>query len=328
MNEKDPDLIGFYILSGVSIAVVFIILLHLHFTHDLRELKSRFLFGLFASVLFGEIAYLPEAYTENNGLCQFMAWLHYYSGLINVLILFFMSCHYFSYINNELYSTKINRLLKKYAIFVALGFPLITLLPLSTHSYQESRGLWCTLPPSDDEADKWAWGVVYSWIILFLNITAIQFFYSLYRLSVLELENRMSLFLSAGVYIIISFIAWIPRILQRVFQFEVKDSANNSNLITTSFLYLSGLLYAVAYVYNTRKEVELQESGGGPSGFRPSVSLLPVNADSLQNILLEGLVGDSYKTTSSASYAFSIKSRTKSTASKEKDDPTNWVDGI
>lgn len=32
--------------------------------------------------------------------------------------------------------------------------------------------------------------------------------------------------------------------------------------------------------------------GVGPGGFRPSVSLLPVNADSLQNNLLDGIVGD------------------------------------
>ena len=248
MNDNDPWLIAFWCLAGVSMVNMLCVIFHF-FTHgDFNELRMKLLAILYLTVIVEEASYLPATYNGIRGLCQFMGWLHYYSGFIDVIVILLMSCHYFSFICAEKYQELINDAISKYGILFAFTFPLITLLPFSTQSYGENREIWCTLSSQKKVSVDWAFIIFYCWIILFLIIGNIQFFYALHRLSKLEIGMRKRLFYSSGVYILISTYAWIPRIFMRILDFKVQGSHNIANIITTGQLYVSGLMFGCVYV--------------------------------------------------------------------------------
>lgn len=247
MDETDPWLIEFWTLAGVSMLIMIVVIMYIYKFGRFNDLKTSLLFVLYLTVLIEEISYLPGAYNGNLGLCKFMGWLHYYSGFVNVLVIFLMSCHYFSVICGERYQDFITDFIANYGFKFAAIFPLITLFPFLTDSYDETRGIWCSLPGDNEISNTWAYTIFYVWVILFLFIANLQFFYSIYRLWRVELNMRKRLFYSIGIYILISTYAWIPRILMRIFDFNVQGSYNIANLITTAQLYVSGLFYGLVF---------------------------------------------------------------------------------
>jgi hypothetical protein len=263
------DLIGFFVLASISMITITGVVYHLYRYRDINRLRYRLLLLLYVSSLLEEFAYLPFIYQYDLGLCKFMGFFHYYWGLVNVLTVFMIGMYHFSYINNENYSEKIKKFLFDYGFKFSLLFPLITLLPFSSrhHGYKAALHIWCTLPLHDPESNRWAFGVFYTWVILFLVIAVIELIYSLYRLSKFDKNLRNELFLSCGIYILLSFVAWIPRILFRAQLLPgFSEDVSGGNLATMAQIYIAGFWTAVVYfsvlLYsnNRRRRLESQSS--------------------------------------------------------------------
>jgi hypothetical protein len=288
MKVSDPWLTGFLVLASISMFIVFAIVFHIYYFRDFSRLRVGLLLMLHGTVLIEEIAYLPSVYIGHENLCKFMGWLHYYSGLVNVIGIFMISLYYLSYINHEKYSVPIKKFILNYGYKTAFIFPLITLLPFSTHSYGEAHNLWCTLPADDKTANEWSYGIFYFWVILFLLVAFGQFLYSLYQLSHYDLALHQNLFHSCGVYLLISLYAWIPRILYRIFAYKIHGSINEGFLVSTAQLYVSGLLYSVAYLL----ELKYRKQYGDDDDVN-TYSGLSINADSLREVLVDKTPGSS-----------------------------------
>jgi hypothetical protein len=249
MDASDPWVIFFFIIATVSIICTLFVLTHIYLTQKFTDNRVSLLFLLHFTVLMEDITNLPLAWVNPLWLCQIFGWLHFYTGLCNLIVISFMSFYYFSYLNLENYSSSINKFIHKYSFSIIFGFPLITVLPFSTSSYAISGGMWCTLPSGSRVSNNWAIGVFYVWAFLFSLSSMFQYAYTRYRFIryKLPLGNRLSL--SVGSYIIVSIFCWFPRIIPRfVHFFMYYTSSNLLVLLTTLPLYVSGILYSFIYV--------------------------------------------------------------------------------
>jgi hypothetical protein len=322
MDTSDPWLVGFLVLAAISIVAMTAVVTHIYLNRDFNSLLIKLLFLLHVTVLVEEIAYLPATYDYVIGLCKFMGWLHYYSGFINVITIYWISLHYLGYINQEKLSEPINNFIKVYGFPIAFIFPLITLLPFSTNSYNVNHGIWCTLPADSSLSDQWCYGIFYSWVIMFLVVSFAQFSYCTYELSQYNLQLGRKLFFSNGVYIIISTFAWIPRILERMFQFKIHGSTNDANLATTAQLYVSGLLYALVYLYGIFYFYQKKDAASA-NKFTEAVGSFSLDAEAFQNALAGITPGNSMAMRRSSfisEMSFSGRSRTKTLEGQETSD--------
>lgn len=255
MKLSDPWLIYLFIFASISTCTTISVILHLLFTKtkEIREdIRIKFVFILHVTILLEDISNLPEVYIHNPGICGFMGWLHYYSGLSNAIVILFMGLHYFSFLQYEWLSQDLEKWLYHYANHFIFLFPLITLLPFSQNAYSIEDNLWCTLPSTNTIANNWSIGIFYFWVILFLTTSMIQLFHAFYRFYFFQLHLSLRLFYSVGVYIVITICCWLPRVLPRlIVYFRNLNTSNVFQIQIISVFYLSGILCAFFYVIDT-----------------------------------------------------------------------------
>lgn len=253
MDASDPWLIFFFIFGSISTLVTCCVISNLLWQYGFHQLfqdvRLSLLLLLHFTVFLEDISNFPLIYVNNLGICQFMGWLHYYSGLANVIGILLMGFHYFSFLNYEWISQDVEKWLYRYAWRLSFSFPLITLLPFSQSAYGIQNNLWCTLPSNERIPNNWSLGVFYSWTFFFLFISISQLFFVYWRFYSLKLHFSWRLFASVGVYIVISIVCWLPRLLPRILYFMTSLRPSNLFLLhMTLLLYLSGLFYAIFYV--------------------------------------------------------------------------------
>ena len=253
-NEEGPPpdnsaLVFFFIFATFAMISTLFVLIHIGKTQNLKDVRIMLLLFLHGTVLVEEFATLP-IFAGNEGMCELMAWLRFYTGFSNILVVFFISFHQFCFLNFENHSNEIIIFLQKYVAYITFGFPFIlTLLPFSTHSYGESNRIWCTLPLQNETANNWAIGIFYSWGMLFLVASFIQLCYTMGLIFKFHLSLKRRLFLSVGAYIFIALICWLPRIIASMVHAGVDYDASNRVVLNMSFtLYVSGFLYCIVYV--------------------------------------------------------------------------------
>lgn len=242
-------MIVFIFIVIVSMIVTPIVIVHMYHQSNLEDLKYFLLFLLHITLFLEDISTLPYVWSSVDVLCKIMGWLHFYSGFANVLVVTLMGFHYLSYLLSN-YPTQINLWIERYGVYLIFGLPLITLLPFSTDSYGVSNDDWCTLPSGSRASNNWAIIVFYSWIWLCIVINVVQLSVALYRVNKqagVE-QLRSNLFTSIGLYILITTICWLPRVIPRLIHLFIDyESSDVLYLITTAPLYLSGIGYAAAY---------------------------------------------------------------------------------
>lgn len=274
MKPSDSFLIFFFIFASFAILSTFFIIFHFFYLFDRKcffsdRLAIRLFFLLHFTVFLQEWVNLPFLWISPSGLCSTIAWLRYYLGLMNIVILFFLSLHYFSYLTmggGELLTIeRINQWIFKYSLYFIVGFPLITLFPFfstaqagggssSSGGYHAYRDMWCILDANSGEnANLWAMGIFYFWILLLLFLIVCQFIFSLYRIRRYQLNINPSLLILLGSYIFISIICWLARVIIRLAHFTYSYYPSNLILLETTYpLYLSGILYALVYFWYIR----------------------------------------------------------------------------
>jgi hypothetical protein len=250
MKANDPWLIGFYTVASFSVLCTLSTLFHLTFYGNFGEFRISLLFLLHLTLLLQCIAYLPLAYTDCEGLCAFMGFVHHYCGFAHVLVVFLMGWHHYSYINTEKYAARINSFIASYGLLIIFLVPTVTALPFITNSYGVSQEIWCDLPPDNRTANDWALIVYFAPVFSFDFVTFIQFAYSMVRLHYYQTELNNNLFLSTGIYIFISLLAEIPRIILRMIYFSDPNQPGSNVIAVRTILplYLTGILYFIVYL--------------------------------------------------------------------------------
>jgi hypothetical protein len=236
-------LVFFFIVAGVAILGNLFVLYKVHSFKSCEALVTYLLYYLHLSSAVLCIACLPLIYRRSTGLCQFIGFFHYYCGLFNMGITVLMTIMYYNMfvLNNP----RIDTIIRKYCVKGLALFCFITLLPFSTNSYGTTGELWCSLSIYSQFSNLWAFLIFYIWIILGLCFCIFLFGYICYYFSKHEVGiDRKSLFSSIGIYILISILSYIPRVLPRII-----------NLISTwkldevSLFFFEGLIYFVSIGY-------------------------------------------------------------------------------
>jgi hypothetical protein len=292
MDASSPWILICFALAIVSVTLLLVVDIHIYAYRDFNQIRSKLLFWLYLTLTVEEIAYLPFAYIQVPGLCRFMAWLHYYCGLTSVLLIYLLSLHYFSYVSNEKNARPINKFISKNGLRLAFGFPMITILPFATNSYGVSNNLTCTLPHESNVANIWAYTIFYGWVMLLLLFALAHFLYSFLQVAHFHLGLHRQLFISCGAYILIAFIAWIPRLLERIFQFRINHSVNTGNIATLLPIYAAGILYGVIYFIDFGFINPSKTESFDAVNRHMSIGSITFDAEALRNVVSDDLPSD------------------------------------
>lgn len=212
-----------------------------------KELRHYFFLYLHITLIFEDISSLPLVYVNSSGLCAFMGWFRFYSGLANVLVLFFYTYHYLSYLTYEKYADQINEFIEKYSLYVIIIFPLITLLPFSMNEYQPVQNFVCAMPTTT-EGDAWELGTFYFIIIVLLGIIVFEMVRVNYQICRLQLKIYRRFFYSCTIYIQFSVASWWPRTFPRMYHIITNRFVSNSLIaFLTIPVYISGIVFAAIF---------------------------------------------------------------------------------
>jgi hypothetical protein len=251
MNQIETNLlIIFYVIAAICILGNALVICTLLRVSTIKAITTYLVFILHVSCFFQSISSLPAVYNGNSGMCQFMSGIHYYTGLVNVGSMVILSIVYYNY--TVKLNTQMLKNINRYGIKILYVFPLITFLPFATDSYGNSGDTWCTLDNSL-LADAWSIMVFYAWVIIAFIISSWLFGYIIYWTSKHDIGIRGRLFWSLGIYILITLLSLLPRIIPRIAWLMYPY---NISWITQWVLelpaYLAGICYVACYYYNQK----------------------------------------------------------------------------
>lgn len=285
MNASSPYIITVFVFASIAIFSNIIVLCFFFRFYKISTFSTSLIFWIHASTLGQMISTLPIIYSGNWFICDFMAFFHYYWGLINVGITVLLTLTYYNIIKGENTLKYMNsHNIHRYGIPFIFLFSLICLLPNITDSYSSING-WCTLNVGNP-ANIWAICIFYIWIVIALFFCIGLFLYIIYHTFQLNINDnsrnsnhnhhsiRYTLFRSVGLYLLITLICLIPRIIPRFIVVvegltETDDNPDNndndsaSNTIISQFLvelplYLAGIGYSIVFRIN-RQLIKLYE---------------------------------------------------------------------
>lgn len=188
-------------------------------------------------------------------MCGLMAFASFYFGLLNALVTVLLTIAYYNIIQNN--RPEIEKGIKKYGVKSALIFPLITVLPFITNSYQ-AIGDSCTLS-LDRTSDLWSIFTFFLWMFLALLFCTLLFAYIIYRASRYNTVGlRRRIFRCVGVYILITILCLIPRVVLRtIVILDFRNQSQNDDAITPDSesvvelpQYIVGIAYAICFFAN------------------------------------------------------------------------------
>jgi hypothetical protein len=293
MDNDSNWFVAFLIIAAIAIAANALTIIQLFRVGSLTAITTRLILYLHVSAFIQNIAALPLVYNENDGLCDFMAFMHYYGGLANIVTLTLLTA---VYRNFTLDAVERNSFIRDYAFHMSFLIPLVTLLPFTTSSYS-SDGVFCTLNINNETADGWSFAIFYIWLTIALVYCSIVFGYAVYH-SWHEKGVGQALFSTAGVYIVISWFALMPRLIPRLIalfkHITLSDADQFFQDIPADF---ATLLYCVCFAYNYKafKKFEKQSSRA-----RSMESSMHISIADLEHALTDIKYNDSTTDRSSA----------------------------
>lgn len=204
--------IPFFIIAAISMAMsVFVSVSILKFGS--RTVSTKLVLYLFITLLLEEIASIPYAYEYSHGFCSFVGFVHMYSSMSNVVVVFLMILIY-RYIFVEDTKGVTNIIVARLELLV-FGPSLIALFPLITNSYGVVDTVWCDIQTDNYASSVWATLFFFCWICLFIFLSTLAFLRTVWRVHKSDPEMAHKLVCSIGQYGITSVITWIPRIIAR-----------------------------------------------------------------------------------------------------------------
>lgn len=243
----------FFLIAGFSIAGNIAVLYHA-FQHSFQSFKAittKLIIMLHISTLLQNICTLPDIYAEDATVCAIMGFAHYYTGLINVIIIIFTTITYYFFLFESVQGRKITEWINHYGIPFAFGFSFITVLPYSTNSYGQAD-VWCTLTIDDNMANVWSFVIFYLWVMFAIVICSFVTLYIVYYSAKHDAALSRRLFTSIGIYIIISVICFLPRVIPRLIElFTEFDVTDTVQFVTGIPMYIAGIAYCVCYYKNS-----------------------------------------------------------------------------
>lgn len=245
------------VFAGLSIALNSIVIYRcfMHHFKSFQAITTRLIITLHISCFLENICSIPYIYTGNNGLCAFMAFAHYYTGLINVLTIVYLTIAYYYYVIGD--GKNIVTWIHSYGLLFACIFSLITLIPFITNSYGR-EDIWCTLSLSSGDSNDWSFIVFYLWVLVAIFFCSIVCSYIIiYTIRRSRNNNQLigmttKLFISIGAYIIISIFCYISRVLPRLVDLFLigYKTPDIFSFFSGVPMYFAGILYCVCFYYN------------------------------------------------------------------------------
>jgi hypothetical protein len=238
---EPKQFIAFMIIASISITCHIVsVFVFLHFGSQ-DAVTTKIVCMLHISSLIQNIASLPDIYLGNPSLCQFMGAMHYVGGLGIVSCVILLSVAFYHFLTE---SEKVLSTLKKGRIAVLL-FPAIAFLPLTTDSYSEVAGSWCTLNNDTPESGLWALCIFYFWACLALLLSTFAFLYVIINTYAYGIPIRGKLFATLGAYILCSWIYLVPRLYIRFVLFFGATSNNTGEYLGEILAYVCGIVFSI-----------------------------------------------------------------------------------
>eukprot|EP01040_Poterioochromonas_malhamensis_P015685 gene15685-17600_t len=263
----------FFIIAALSIlANIFVLyFIYIHYSQSFQAITTKLITMLHISCLLQNIFSLPSIYSADDTICAIMGFAHYYTGLINVADIIFLTIVYYSFITGK--GQRTVRWIGRYGAAFAWTFSLITLLPYSTNSYGRAD-VWCTLTITNNLSNAWSFAVFYIWILLAIVICSYVCTYIIYFSAKFDRELSRRLFTSFGVYVLISILCFLPRVIPRFvalfYHYNVTDAIQ---FITGIPMYIAGICYCISFAYNNNLLKMYERSTASTNNGEPRQSL-------------------------------------------------------
>lgn len=217
-----------------------------------RAKTTRLIIFLHVSCLLQNLCSIPEFYTGNTILCEFMGFAHYYFGLIHIFSIVYLTIFYYSIVTDSWKS--LVEAISSYGLIVAALFSLITLLPFMNNSYS-AVDYFCTILDN-----YWAFLVFYFWVL------SATFFCSVIYLCIYRFTSNhypqysKRLFHFLGVYILIAICAFIPRLAYRIVGVSIAgyQAPDIFSFISGVPMYIAGFAYCVNYYFSMNDMIEYE----------------------------------------------------------------------
>ena len=237
--------IVYYVVAAISALCSIYVASTLCIVGSLKTSATKLLLLLHVTLLAEELTSIPHIFNDNRGLCSFIAFFHFYSGLANAAAIGLLVVSYRYHFLEDTW--EVMSFIDKYSRYMVGVFPLITLLPFITNSYSNDNQIWCTMETDSHVTNVWAFTVFYGWAWLILDISIAVLIHTMYVVYSVDREFGRKLFSTTGLYAIISLLAWIPRTAARFSNFGGK--LDNTAFLYAYFpVYIAGICYTVVYI--------------------------------------------------------------------------------
>lgn len=238
--------IAYYVVAAVSAICSLLVCWTLRVFGSLKTTATQLLLLLHLTLLCEELSSLPYVFNFNNGLCAFMAFLHFYAGFANAVSIGLLVISYRYHFMDDAHN--IMKFIHKYSVYLVTLVPLVTLLPFITNGYMNDNEVWCTMQTNSATTNAWAFGTFYCWAWLIMVISTVVLSVTMYQVYSIDKEIGMKLFSTTGMYAIISILSWVPRTASRFFNVNNEDMDNTAFLYAYFPLYISGILYTIVFM--------------------------------------------------------------------------------
>lgn len=264
--------IPFFVLVAVSMSMsLFTCATILKFGS--KTISTKLVLYLHVTLLLEELSTIPYLYNGNHGLCEFMGFLHLYSGMTNSVVVLFMTLIYRYIFIEDTY--KVSQFITARLEFLIFIPSLVSALPFTTSSYGEVESAWCDIENSTDSSAIWATLLFFGWICTLIVISGIVFCVTVWRVHKTDPEMAKRLLRTIGLYGMVSVVAWLPRVVSR----EHVMRKEYGNII----VFISGVLYFFIFlqqksalklfeVFMAQNEIDLDGTDGGDGFSRARVS--------------------------------------------------------
>jgi hypothetical protein len=249
MEPSDPIVIVFYVIAAISTICSIYACIAIAMLPS-RATAKKIILYLHSSLIVEEIVFLPFAYVGDSRLCSAMGFFHAYAALSNLIAMWLVTIYGVNYIRFE--NQTIDKLIYRYKELLVFVFPIITVFPFILDDYGEQGDAWCELVSySKTESRDAALGIVfyYFWVwffILFSLIVIIGIVIDSCR-KAKGFSIAKSVMSSIGGYGVIALISWLPYSIRKLLHERTTDV---QALGLTIPIYVTGILYALLYIYN------------------------------------------------------------------------------
>lgn len=250
-------LIVYYIFSTLAIVSSMYILSLLWRWGRFNNCFTTLLFWLHFSLMAEEITVMPYLFSGDTSLCVSTQFFHCYFGMMNIFIVVLLVEAHRSSLLNDPFKSRV--LIQKYGKFLFLGLPCIALIPYmmeekSWYSFSNDDTGWCAL----SAASSVTFQVVffYMWVWIGLIVSTVIMLYTFIKVSQTDKFIGGQFFSTAGLLVLISILAWIPRSLERAPHTYSNQSHFKHHFVAFFPVCVCGVLFGVLFLLFEKRTIQ------------------------------------------------------------------------